>query len=91
MQLYLLNGGVFVALALAYALVTPGAPGGVRFWLAFAIGELYILGRHYVKLLFYASQIAYFQSALAHADYTAAPPVVWPDSPAAEAIGNLRS
>jgi hypothetical protein len=47
--------------------------------------------RHYVKLLFYASQTAYFQSQLAHAAYTAAPAVVWPDSPAAEAISNLRS
>jgi hypothetical protein len=91
LQLYLLNGGLFVALALVYALLAPGAPGGIRFWLAFAIGQLYILGRHYVKLLFYASQTAYFQGALAHAEYTAAPPVIWPDSPAAEAIGNLRS
>jgi hypothetical protein len=91
LHLYLLNGGLFVALALVYALLAPGAPGGLRFWLAFTIGQLYILGRHYVKLLFYASQTAYFQGALAHAEYTAAPPVIWPDSPAAEAIGNLRS
>jgi hypothetical protein len=91
LHLYLLNGGLFVALALVYALLAPGAPGGIRFWLAFAIGQLYILGRHYLKLLFYASQTAYFQGALAHAEYTAAPPVIWPDSPAAEAIGNLRS
>ena len=43
-----------------------------------------------MKLLFYASQIAYFQGTLAHAAYTAAPALEWPDSPAAEAIGNLR-
>jgi hypothetical protein len=86
--LYALNAAVFVLLALIYAVVAPGAPGGIAFWLAFAIGELYILLRHYLKLLFYASQTAYFQGALAHAEYTAAPPVVWPDSPAAEAIGN---
>jgi hypothetical protein len=41
-----------------------------------------------VKLLFYASETAFFQKALAHAAYTAAPPVEWPDSPAAESIGN---
>ena len=41
-----------------------------------------------MKLLFYASQVSFFQSRLAHAAYTAAPPVVWPDSPAAESIGN---
>jgi hypothetical protein len=52
------------------------------------LGELYILGRHYVKLLFYASETAFFQGALAHAAYTAAPVPVWPDSPAAEMIGN---
>jgi hypothetical protein len=88
LKLYALNGAVFLVLALIYALVAPGAPGGWTIWLAFAIGEIYILARHYVKLLFYASQIAYFQSALAHAEYTAAPPVEWPESPAAEAISN---
>ena len=36
----------------------------------------------------YASAIALFQSRLAHAGYTAAPPIVWPESPAAEAIAN---
>ena len=56
--------------------------------LTIAVGELYILARHYLKLLFYASQTAYFQSALAHASYTAAPALVWPESPAAEAIVN---
>jgi hypothetical protein len=54
------------------------------------IGELYILARHYLKLLFYASQTALFQSALAHAGYTAAPAIVWPDSPAVEAITNAE-
>lgn len=87
-RLYLLNAGIFLALALAYALVGPGAPAGFAIWLALAIGQLYILLRHYLKLVFYASQIAYFQGALAHASYAAAPQVVWPDSPAAESIGN---
>jgi len=32
---------------------------------------------------------AFFQSRLAHASYTAGPPLVWPESPAAEAITNL--
>jgi hypothetical protein len=58
-------------------------------WLTLAVGQLYIVGRHYVKLLFYSSEIALFQGALAHAGYTAAPPVVWPESPAAEAIVNV--
>lgn len=90
--LYFANAGGFVLLALGYALLAPGAPGsGLSLWLAVAVGQLYIVGRHYVKLLFYASQTAYFQAALAHAAYTAAPALVWPDSPAAEAIGNVES
>ena len=90
-RLYLLNGACFVLLALVYALVAPGAPPGLAIWIALAIGQLYILLRHYVKLLFYASQVSFFQSHLAHAAYTAAPPVVWPESPAAESIGNASS
>jgi hypothetical protein len=88
LRLYLLNGLIFFILVLAYAIVSPGAPSGLAIWIALAIGQLYILLRHYVKLLFYASQIAFFQGELAHASYTAAPQVVWPDSPAAESIAN---
>jgi hypothetical protein len=91
LRLYLLNGAGFVILALLYALLAPGAPGGAAIWIALALGQLYILLRHYVKLLFYASQTAFFQGALAHADYTAAPLVVWPDSPAAESITNATT
>ena len=87
--LYLLNFSAFVLLAVVYALLAPGAPGsGIWMWIAIGIGQLYIVGRHYLKLLFYASETAFFQGALAHAAYTAAPPVVWPDSPAAEAVLN---
>jgi hypothetical protein len=89
LALYLLNTSTAMALMAAYALVAPGSPrSGVRMWLTLALGQLYILGRHYTKLLFYASQTAYFQNALAHATYTGAPAVVWPESPAAEAILN---
>jgi hypothetical protein len=88
LALYLLNAGLFLALALLYAIVAPGAPQGAAILIAFGIGQVYILLRHYLKLLFYASQTAYFQGALAHAAYTASPTVVWPESPAAETIGN---
>ena len=92
MLLYLLNGLAFLTLVLLYALASPGAPGsGFSMWLVLGIGELYIFARHYLKLLCYASETAFFQGALAHATYTAAPPVVWPDSPAAEAIVNTDS
>jgi hypothetical protein len=87
--LYGLNAVAFLGLIAVYALVAPGAPrAGASMWIALGLGELYILGRHYLKLLFYASETAFFQRALAHAAYTAAPVPVWPDSPAAEMIGN---
>lgn len=87
--LYLLNALVFLLLVLLYSFIVPGAPGaGLWMWITLAIGQLYIVGRHYLKLLFYASELAFFQRALAHAAYTAAPSVVWPESPAAEAVLN---
>jgi hypothetical protein len=91
-RLYVMNVAVYLALVLVYALLAPGAPrGGVRMWLTLGLGQLYILSRHYLKLLFYASETSYFQGALAHAAYTAAPAVVWPESPAAEAVLNAES
>jgi hypothetical protein len=91
-RLYLLNGGAWLALVVAYALVGAGAPrSGVRMWLTLGIGQLYVVLRHYLKLVFYASETSYFQGAVAHASYTAAPPVVWPESPAAEAVLNADS
>jgi hypothetical protein len=89
LQLYALNAAAFLLLIAVYALVAPGAPrSSASLWVVFGIGELYILARHYLKLLFYASETVFFQGALAHAAYTAAPALVWPDSPAAETIAN---
>jgi hypothetical protein len=86
---YLLNAVGFLLLVALYAVSVPGAPrSGIAMWMVLALGELYILGRHYLKLLFYASETVFFQGALAHAGYTATPALVWPDSPAAETIGN---
>ncbi len=90
--IYVLNAVAFLALVAAYALAAPGAPrSGPGMWLILVIGEVYIVLRHYLKLLFYASETVFFQGALAHAAYTAAPPLLWPDSPAAETIGNADS
>ena len=87
--LYALNVAGFVLVLAIYALVAPGAAGyGAAAWLAFAIGQAYLLARVAVKLTFYASQTALFQRMQAHVAYTAAPEPVWPDSPAAEAITN---
>jgi hypothetical protein len=82
--LYALNSLVFLAVIGVYALV---APGGASSAGGFAIGQLYIVARVAVRLLFAGSQIALFQSRLAHAGYVARPVPAWPDSPAAEAIG----
>lgn len=87
--LYLLNGAAFAVLLAAYAGVGRSAPrSGWQMWAVLLSGEVYILARHYLKLLFYASETALFQNALAHAEYTAAPTLVWPDSPAVESITN---
>ncbi len=88
-SLYSLNGLLFAAVLLLYAIVAPGAGTvGVSMWIAFLIGQLYLLARLCVKIVYYASQTAYFQGELAHVGYTAAPQPLWPESPAAEAIGN---
>jgi hypothetical protein len=88
-SLYVLNAAAFLAIVLLYALLSPGAPrSGPMMWITLLLGQSYIVGRHYLKLLFYASETALFQSHLAHAEYTAAPALEWPDSPAVESISN---
>ena len=89
LALYLMNALAFLLVVLLYAVASPGAPGaGLGALAVLALGEAYIFARHYLKLVFYASETAFFQGALVHAAYTAAPAVVWPDSPAAESIAN---
>jgi hypothetical protein len=86
-SLYALNAAGFLVVVAAYAALAPGASIGARWeWTALLIGQLYVVARLGVKLGFYASQCRYFQSALAHADYVAAPAPEWPESPAVEAV-----
>lgn len=86
--LYLVNGALFVAVLGAYAVVAPGVgTPSINMWAGFLTGQAYIAARVFTKLVFYASETAYFQSQLAHAAYVASPEPRWPDSPAAEAIG----
>ena len=82
--LYLLDGCCYLLVVALYALVAPGARASL--WAVLLLGQAYVLARLWVKLLFYGSEVAFFQGALAHAGYTAAPPPSWPESPAAEAI-----
>lgn len=84
--LYFLNTLVFLVVIALYALAAPGTAGGTAAWIGLFIGQVYIVLRVVVRLMFAASQIALFQSRLAHAGYTSAPIPMWPDSAAAEAI-----
>jgi hypothetical protein len=85
--LYTLNVVVFALVLAGYGLTAPGVgSAGRSMWLAFAIGQVYIAARLWVKLVFWASETALFQSRLAHAGYVRRAAPAWPESPAAEAI-----
>ena len=62
------------------------AAARLRASVAFALGQIYVLGRLWAKLAFWASETALFQDRLAHAGYVARPEPRWPESPAAAAI-----
>jgi hypothetical protein len=88
-SLYLADFILFLVVVALYAAVAPGAgSAGLSMWLAFALGQLYVLARLWVKLVFWASETALFQSRLAHAGYVARPTPTWPESPTAQAISN---
>ena len=55
-------------------------------WIVFLATEFYLVARVWIKLAFMASEVVFFQGELAHAQYTARPEPVWPDSPAVESI-----
>jgi hypothetical protein len=84
--LFAVNSATFLVLLAVWAMVAPVAPGWGVLWPGFVLGQLVVIGRLLCKLHFLASQTSLFQARLAHAEYTAAPAVAWPDSPAAEAI-----
>ena len=85
--LYLLN--IVAALVVLRLWLQVAPPADASVWIAFLIGQLYLLARIWAKLAFMASEVAFFQGELAHAGYTAAPVSRWPDSPSVEAIKNL--
>jgi hypothetical protein len=84
--LYALNFLLFLIPVAIYAAIDPGSGGAVTAWVAFTIGQLYVVARLWVKLVFWASETALFQSRFGHAGYVARPLPAWPDSPAADAI-----
>jgi hypothetical protein len=58
-------------------------------WSALLAAQAWLLARIWARLAFMASEVVFFQGELAHAQYTARPEPIWPDSPAVEAIHNL--
>jgi hypothetical protein len=69
----------------AMAVTVPASADGAA---ALLHAALRLTGMACFGLLLHASAIVLFQSRLAHAGYTAGPPLEWPESPAAEAIAN---
>ena len=90
LTLYLLNAMAFGALLWAVLWLFGGVGSASRSMLH-AAASGYLLLRLLLKLVFFASQTALFQRSLAHADYTAAPELLWPESPSAEEIINAAA
>jgi hypothetical protein len=83
---------LIAALVLAvYLLLAPDGRGGDwRLLAVVTIGAGYLVARLATRLAFLATALALVERRFAHAEYTAPPLPVWPDSPAAEAIENLK-
>lgn len=85
--LYLLNGLGFLMVLRLWLEAAPNA------WMditpAFFVTQIYLLVRIWLRLVFVASEVVFFQGELAHAGYTARPPHVWPNSASEEAIENI--
>jgi hypothetical protein len=85
--LYAINGAIFLAVLVIYALVAPGVGGtAVRIWLGFAVGQIYLLCRLWVRLVFLASEASLFQGRLAHAGYVASAAIPLPEPPIVEQV-----
>lgn len=80
--LYALTASLFVVLLLLYAVAAPGAEStGAGLWLGIVVGQIYLAGRLWLRLVFLASETALFQGRLAHAGYIASAPVPRPEPP----------
>ena len=75
----------FLAVMLAGERAIPADLSGGAAW---AASKAFVALECFLTLAWYAVATSLFQSRLAHAGYTAGPPLVWPESPAAEAIAN---
>jgi hypothetical protein len=87
LTLYALNALVVFAVFNLWTRIAPADDASA--WIEIVRWTLYLVLQTWTMLAFVASETVFFQHELAHAHYTAAPELVWPDSPAAEAIENL--
>lgn len=83
--IYGLASAGLLVLWLLYALAAPsGRGGGAWVWLALLTGQVYLLGRLWLKLQLLASLVVVYQAELARQQDAAADAApVWPESPAA--------
>lgn len=58
-------------------------------WLATLVAAASLLAGVWLRLATMASMVAFFQGDLAHAQYSATPLPIWPDSPSAEAMDHF--
>jgi len=89
LSLYLLNLFTVIVILRLWVQAEPAADAPE--WLGFLLLLLYLVARIWAKLAFMASEVVFFQGELAHAGYTATPLPIWPDSPEAEAMENLKA
>ena len=83
--LYVLTGGLFITLLALYALAAPGAAStGAGVWIGIIVTQLFLVGRLWIRLVFFASETALFQGRLAHAGYIARAPVARREPPIVE-------
>jgi len=76
---------VFVLAAMGVLLASERLVPASNYWV---IAEGAIVLECFLALAWLATAVSLFQARLAHDGYTAAPPMTWPESPAAEAIAN---
>ena len=85
--LSVMNGALFVVLLILYALAAPGSGStGAGLWIGLLVTQLFLLGRLWVRLVFFASETALFQGRLAHAGYVATAPTVRREPPIVENV-----
>ncbi|HUQ51577.1 MAG TPA: hypothetical protein VM692_05110, partial [Gammaproteobacteria bacterium] len=86
-SLYVINGLMVLVVLFVYAVVAPGIGGTApRLWLGFLVSQIYLLGRLWVRLVFFASETSLFQATLSYVGYVASPAAPIPEPPIVEKL-----